>query len=71
MKFIAKFIALTVFAIAALLFGWSIITPHAISGNTTLPKNDPVAIAVEKGAKCLVSTQGKYGGWGQDGGETS
>src|ERR1700694_3419312 len=33
--------------------------------------NDPVTIAVEKGAKWLVSVQGKDGGWGQDGGETS
>ena len=40
-------------------------------GNTNLPKNDPVSIAVEKGARWLVSTQGKDGGWGQDGGETS
>jgi hypothetical protein len=44
---------------------------YAFSGNTTLGKNDPVSIAVEKGAKWLVSTQGKDGGWGQDGGETS
>src|ERR1700688_986467 len=35
------------------------------------PKNDPVAIAVAKGEKWLVSVQGKDGGWGQDGGETS
>jgi hypothetical protein len=33
--------------------------------------NDPVTIAVEKGVKWLVSVQGKDGGWGQDGGETS
>ena len=44
---------------------------YAFSGNTTVSKNDPVSIAVEKGAKWLVSTQGKDGGWGQDGGETS
>jgi hypothetical protein len=44
---------------------------YAFSGNTTLSKKDPVSIAVEKGAKWLVSTQGKDGGWGQDGGETS
>ena len=44
---------------------------YAISGNTTLNKNEPVSIAVEKGAKWLVSVQGKDGGWGQDGGETS
>src|SRR5215831_5831853 len=33
--------------------------------------NDPVSIAVDKGMKWLVSVQGKDGGWGQDGGETS
>src|ERR1700730_15880115 len=33
--------------------------------------NDPVTIAVEKGVKWLVSVQGKDGGWGQDGGESS
>src|ERR1700722_16176737 len=33
--------------------------------------HDPVSIAVEKGMKRLVSVQGKNGGWGQDGGETS
>jgi hypothetical protein len=34
-------------------------------------KDDPVSVAVQKGAEWLVSTQGKDGGWGQDGGETS
>ncbi len=34
-------------------------------------KSDPVAVAVEKGVKWLASVQGKDGGWGQDGGETS
>src|ERR1035437_771731 len=33
--------------------------------------NDPVTIAVAKGTKWLASVQGKDGGWGQDGGETS
>jgi len=33
--------------------------------------NDPASIAIEKGMKWLVSVQGKDGGWGQDGGETS
>jgi hypothetical protein len=33
--------------------------------------HDPVSVAVEKGMKWLVSVQGKDGGWGQDGGETS
>jgi hypothetical protein len=32
---------------------------------------DPVSIAVNNGMKWLVSVQGKDGGWGQDGGETS
>ena len=33
--------------------------------------NDPTSVAVDKGLKWLVSVQGKDGGWGQDGGETS
>jgi len=41
------------------------------SGGTIAPKSDEVAGAVERGAKWLVSVQGKDGGWGQDGGETS
>jgi hypothetical protein len=36
-----------------------------------LSAHDPVSIAVGKGMKWLVSVQGKDGGWGQDGGETS
>ena len=35
------------------------------------PKPDVAALAVEKGVKWLVAVQGKDGGWGQDGGETS
>jgi Squalene-hopene cyclase C-terminal domain/Prenyltransferase and squalene oxidase repeat len=47
-----------------------------ICAETTLSErnssnHDPVSIAVEKGMKWLVSVQGKDGGWGQDGGETS
>jgi hypothetical protein len=59
-----KPVTFSMLAVAAVAIG--------ISGNTTLgTKNDPVAIAVQKGAQWLVSTQGKDGGWGQDGGETS
>jgi hypothetical protein len=58
-----KWIAFSLLAVAALALGWA--------GTATLSKNDPVSIAVEKGARWLVSTQGKDGGWGQDGGETS
>ncbi len=58
-----KSITFSVLAVAALALGWA--------GSSTLSKNDPVSIAVQKGAQWLVSTQGKDGGWGQDGGETS
>jgi hypothetical protein len=34
-------------------------------------RNNPEATAVDKGVKWLVGVQGKDGGWGQDGGETS
>jgi hypothetical protein len=34
-------------------------------------KNEPSAAAVGKGVQWLVSVQGRDGGWGQDGGETS
>src|SRR6266576_3722482 len=43
----------------------------AIGIYAEIPKNDPVKPAMEKGLKWLVSVQGKDGGWGQDGGETS
>jgi hypothetical protein len=58
-----KSITRSMLAVAALALGWA--------GNATLSKNDPVSIAVQKGTQWLVSTQGKDGGWGQDGGETS
>ena len=44
---------------------------YAEIGFSTENKSDPVSIAVDKGVKWLVSVQGKDGGWGQDGGETS
>jgi hypothetical protein len=63
--------AMRVFAagVAAITIG--IYAETGFSGNSTLPKNDPVTLAVERGVKWLVSVQGKDGGWGQDGGETS
>jgi hypothetical protein len=48
-----------------------IYTQRGSSGSTIAPESDSVGAAVEKGAKWLVSVQGKDGGWGQDGGETS
>jgi len=54
---------------AALTIG--IYAEIGFSGEKNLPKNDPLNMAVEKGLKWLVSVQGKDGGWGQDGGETS
>jgi hypothetical protein len=54
--------------VAVVLIG--IYAETATSGTKSQPKS-PVDIAVEKGVKWLVSVQGKDGGWGQDGGETS
>src|SRR6266481_10043098 len=63
--------AMRVFAAGVVVIAIGIYAETGFSGNNTLPKNDPVTLAVEKGVKCLVSVQGKDGGWGQDGGETS
>ena len=41
------------------------------NSSKNLSGHDPVSVAVDKGMKWLVSVQGKDGGWGQDGGETS
>jgi hypothetical protein len=60
-----------VFAAGVIAITLGIYAETGFSGNNNLPKNDPVALAVEKGVKWLVSVQGKDGGWGQDGGETS
>src|SRR6266850_365227 len=54
---------------AAIVIG--ICAQSIISGEKNSIPNDPVSIAIEKGMKWLVSVQGKDGGWGQDGGETS
>src|SRR5205807_3871345 len=43
----------------------------AFSEEKDLPVNTSVTTAVQKGLKWLVAVQGKDGGWGQDGGETS
>ncbi len=61
-------IAISVCAVAILAVAlWA-------AGDSNSPKNSSdqaVSIAVEKGAKWIASVQGKNGGWGQDGGETS
>jgi hypothetical protein len=55
---------------AAIVFG--ICAETSVSANKSPSRtSDPVSIAVAKGVKWLVSVQGKDGGWGQDGGETS
>ena len=41
------------------------------SGDGEIGRKDPVDLAVSKGLHWLASVQGKDGGWGQDGGETS
>ena len=56
-------------AVAAIIIG--VHAPKAFSGTTSPRNNDAISAAVQKGVKWLVSVQGKDGGWGQDGGETS
>ena len=60
-----------VFVTGAAVFILGIYAEIGFSGEKNLPKNDPVNLAVAKGLTWLVSVQGKDGGWGQDGGETS
>ena len=48
-----------------------IFSAQAFSADSTQPAKDPVTLAAQKGIQWLVSVQGKDGGWGQDGGETS
>src|SRR3981189_3531697 len=55
--------------VAAVAIG--IYAETGFSGDHNVAKNDPVSVATAKGLKWLVSVQGKDGGWGQDGGETS
>jgi len=43
----------------------------ALAANSASTNNSPVDIAVAKGAQWIASVQGRDGGWGQDGGETS
>jgi hypothetical protein len=54
---------------AAIAIGICAETSVSVQKNPS--RNDPDSVAVEKGVKWLVSVQGKDGGWGQDGGETS
>lgn len=60
-----------VLAAGAAVMAIGIYAQMGFSGSTIQPKNDAAAIAVDRGAKWLVSVQGQDGGWGQDGGETS
>ena len=55
--------------VAALAIG--IYAESGFSADKETVNRDPADAAVSKGLKWLVSTQGKDGGWGQDGGETS
>jgi hypothetical protein len=43
----------------------------ALAANSASTNNNPVDQAVAKGASWIASVQGRDGGWGQDGGETS
>ncbi|HLX44621.1 MAG TPA: hypothetical protein VKR43_14345 [Bryobacteraceae bacterium] len=60
-------IAIVICAIALLVAGlWA-----ANDSANSKPPNDATQKAVQTGAKWLASVQGRDGGWGQDGGETS
>ena len=65
----SKRMRVLVTGVAAVAIG--IYAETGLSGEKSPTRNDPVTIAVDKGVKWLVSVQGKDGGWGQDGGETS
>src|SRR5713226_3034127 len=64
----SKRIRVLVIGVTAVLIG--ICAQTGFSGPKSQPKA-PTDLAVDKGIKWLVSVQGKDGGWGQDGGETS
>src|SRR5919198_1561295 len=67
-----RFSTTRVLAVGVAAIAIGIYAESGVSGRKrSEASNDPVAIAVEKGVKWLVSVQGKDGGWGQDGGETS
>src|SRR5260370_2442191 len=65
----SKRMRVLVTGVAAVAIG--IYAELGFSGEKYSAKSDPVDTAVAKGLKWLVSVQGKDGGWGQDGGETS
>jgi hypothetical protein len=64
----SKRIRVLVTGVTAVLIG--ICAQTGFSGPKSQPKT-PVDLAVDRGIKWLASVQGKDGGWGQDGGETS
>jgi hypothetical protein len=66
-----KAIGIRVAAIGVVAAAVGIYAQISVSGDDRLPNREPVNIAVDKAVKWLVSVQGKDGGWGQDGGETS
>src|SRR5438309_1074311 len=65
----SKGMRVLVTGVAAIAIG--IYAEIGFSGEKDSAKKEPVDSAVAKGLKWLVSVQGKDGGWGQDGGETS
>ena len=60
-----------VFVTGATLLFIGVCAENGFSGDKQQAADNPVDTAIHKGLKWLVSTQGRDGGWGQDGGETS